>query len=200
MTNSKAVLTDASESIVNVAAAAFALYSIYFSNRPKDINHPYGHGKVEFFSSGLEGLMIVLAGFLMIFPAVYSLYEKGNITCINKGIWLIGITMLVNGALAYYLIYTGNKNDSIALKADGKHLLLDSLSSFALMIGLFLVKWTGKVYIDGILALILAVIIIYNGLQIIKKSVGGLMDELDEGTFSSILSILNKIEKKAGLM
>jgi cation diffusion facilitator family transporter len=195
VTNSKAVLTDAAESIVNVASAAFAMYSIYISNRPKDINHPYGHGKVEFFSSGLEGMMIVLAGFIMIFPAIYSFIEKEPVKSIDIGIWLIGITMLFNGALGYYLIKTGNKNDSIALKADGKHLLLDSLSSFALIVGLFLVKWTGKTYIDGILALTLAAIIIYNGLKITKKSVSGLMDELDETTFNTLLAILNKIRR-----
>lgn len=191
ITNSTAILTDASESVVNVAAAAFALYSIYVSNRPKDRNHPYGHGKIEFFSSGLEGTLIILAGLLMIIPAVYSFLEKRPISDIYNGIWLILISMFINGSLGYYLIKVGNKNDSIALKADGKHLLVDSISSAALIVGLFLVQWTGKSYIDGLLALALAAFIIYNGIKILRKSVSGLMDELDEETFQTLLEILN---------
>ncbi|WP_341225292.1 cation diffusion facilitator family transporter [uncultured Arcticibacterium sp.] len=197
LTNSTAILTDASESVVNVAAAAFALYSIYISNRPKDRNHPYGHGKIEFFSSGLEGTMIIMAGVLMIIPAVYSFLEKSPVTEINNGIWLVLITMFINGILGYYLINVGNKNDSIALKADGKHLLVDSYSSAALIVGLLLVKWSGKSYIDGVLALVLAAFIIYNGIKILRKSVSGLMDELDEDTLKTLLEILNKNRKES---
>ncbi len=191
ITNSKAILTDATESIVNVAAASFAYYSVYLASRPKDRNHPYGHGKIEFFSSGLEGMMIVVAGLLMIAPAIYSFYQKTPVENLNKGIWLVMVTLVINGAVGYYLIETGKKTDSVILQADGRHLLLDALSSIALIAGLFLVKWTGKSYIDGILALLLAVIVIYNGIHLLRKSVGGLMDELDEETFNQLLEILN---------
>lgn len=192
LTDSKAILTDALESVVNVAAAAFAFYSIYLASQPKDRNHPYGHGKVEFFSSGLEGTLIILAGLLMIGPAIYSFFVPNEVSRLNEGIWLVAITMVINAAVGLYLINIGKKNDSIALQADGKHLMVDALSTGILIAGLFLVKLTQKNYIDGILALILAAIIIYNGYRIVKKSISGLMDELDEKTFVQLLEILNK--------
>lgn len=192
LTDSKAILTDALESVVNVAAAAFAFYSIYLASQPKDRNHPYGHGKVEFFSSGLEGTLIILAGLLMIGPAIYSFFVPNEVSRLNEGIWLVATTMVINAAVGLYLINIGKKNDSIALQADGKHLMVDALSTVILITGLFLVKLTQKTYIDGILALILAAIIIYNGYRIVKKSISGLMDELDEKTFVQLLEILNK--------
>ncbi|KPM49396.1 cation diffusion facilitator family transporter [Jiulongibacter sediminis] len=192
LTDSKAILTDALESVVNVAAAAFAFYSIYLASQPKDRNHPYGHGKVEFFSSGLEGTLIILAGLLMIGPTIYSFFVPNEVSHLNEGIWLVAITMVINAGVGLYLINIGKKNDSIALQADGKHLMVDALSTVILIAGLFLVKLTQKTYIDGILALILAVIIIYNGYRIVKKSISGLMDELDEKTFVQLLEILNK--------
>ncbi len=191
-TDSKAILTDASESIVNVAAAAFALYSLKVAVRPKDRNHPYGHGKIEFFSSGFEGVLILVTGLVMILPAVESLIEPSEVENLTEGIWLIVITIIINGLLGFFLIRIGKQNDSIALKADGQHLLLDSGNSIILITGLFAVKWTGKGYIDGILALLLAGIIIYNGISLMRKSVSGLMDEMDEATFSKLINILNQ--------
>lgn len=192
LTGSKAILTDALESVVNVAASAFAFYSIHLSSQPKDRNHPYGYGKVEFFSSGLEGTLILLAGLLMIGPAIYSFFVPVRVNHVIEGIGLVAATMVINASVGLYLINTGKRNDSVALQADGKHLMLDSLSSVILIIGLFWVKWTRVSYIDGILALILATLIIYNGYHLVKKSISGLMDELDEKTFTKLLEILNK--------
>ena len=192
LTNSKAILTDAAESIVNVVSAAFATYSVYISSRPKDILHPYGYGKVSFFSSGIEGILIVTAGVLMIFPAILSIIDHEEVMAIDNGLYLVALTMLINGGVGYYLLNKGKKTRSIILEADGKHLLTDAISSMALIVGLFIVKFTQSPYVDGILALILAIFIIYSGIKILKKSVDGLMDMLDVETVTHLIEILNK--------
>ena len=195
-TGSSAILTDASESIVNVIAAAFAFYSLYLAEQPKDENHPYGHGKIEFFSSGLEGVLIMMAGILTIVPAIWNLLiSQKPIENILDGIYLIIVTILVNGLLGLYLIKTGKATSSIVLEADGKHLLVDSVSSFILLAGLFLVKFTGIYYLDSVVAIGLAIFIMVSGYKIARKSIGGLMDETDFDMLDKLIDIL-KINRK----
>lgn len=196
ISNSTAVLTDASESIVNVVAAAFACYSLYLAGLPKDENHPYGHGKIEFFSAGLEGILILVAGFLTFFPAVWGFFSNKEIQNLNESIGLIGLTIVINSTLGFYLVFKGKKSNSIILEADGKHLLIDSVSSLILLLGLFLIKITQINYIDSILGILLAAYIIRNGYQITRRSIAGLMDEIDETKLSKIIKILNKNRRK----
>jgi cation diffusion facilitator family transporter len=196
LTKSSAILTDASESIVNVIAAAFAGYSIYLTNLPKDENHPYGHGKIEFFSAGLEGILIIIAGVLTLVPSVWGIFSHKEIENIDNGIYLIIFTILINAGLGFYLVKTGKKSNSIVLEADGKHLLVDSVSSVILLIGLFIIKFTGLYFIDSVLGIFLAIYIIINGYQITRKSVAGLMDEIDHIKLANIIEILNKNRRK----
>ena len=163
LTNANAILTDAAESIVNVLASAFAFYSIYLSTLPKDENHPYGHGKVEFFSAFVEGILIGIAGIIIILKSSYDLIYPTEIKQLYEGAIIIGTTGLINLMVGFYLINVGKKNKSIILEADGKHLLTDSISSGGLVVGIILIQLTQIYWLDGLISIMLGLYIIYNG-------------------------------------
>ncbi|RZL66827.1 MAG: cation transporter [Pedobacter sp.] len=190
LTNSNAILTDAAESIVNVIASAFAFYSIYLTTLPKDENHPYGHGKVEFFSAFVEGLLIGIAGIIIVLKSSYDLFYPSSIKQLYDGAVIIGATGLVNLVVAFYLINIGKKNNSITLEADGKHLLTDAITSAGLVIGIILIQLTGILWLDGLISIGLGLYIIYNGYKLTRRSVGGLMDESNIELVKDIVVIL----------
>ncbi len=192
LTDSAAILTDAVESIVNVLASGFAFYSIYLAGLPADQNHPYGHGKIEFLSSGFEGAMILSAGLVVIWQAILSFFEPRTLVNLNIGLVLIGITAVANAIVGYGLVRTGRQTDSLALTADGQHLLTDVVSSIIVMVGVGLVALTGYGWIDSVLSLGLSVVIIYNGLQLVRQSVARLMDETDIPTLHRVVDLLNR--------
>lgn len=191
LTASTAILTDALESIVNVAASGLALYSIYYANQPRDLNHPYGHGKVEFLSSGFEGALIISAGLFTIYQAILSFYSPNTLTNLSWGLVLVAFTTVANAAIGWILLRVGRQTDSMALIADGRHLLTDSLSSIIVLIGVGLVWLTGYVWLDSTLSLALSVVIIYNGIAITRQSVARLMDETDTHTLDRVVGVLN---------
>ncbi len=191
LTGSTAILSDALESIVNVIASGFALYSLYIAGLPRDQNHPYGHGKVEYLSSGFEGALILSAGLVIIYEAVVSFFDTTSLTDLGWGLGLIAATTAANALLGYTLTKQGEKADSLALVADGKHLLIDSVSSIVVVLGVGLVWVTGWVWFDKVLALAIAVFIIYNGWSLVRVSVGRLLDETDRPTIEKILTVLN---------
>lgn len=190
ITHSNAILTDAAESIVNVLASSFAFYSIYLATLPKDENHPYGHGKVEFFSAFIEGTLIAIAGVIIIFKSGYDLIYPKAITQLFEGAAIIGVTGLVNLWVGYHLINTGKKYRSITLEADGKHLLTDAVTSAGLVVGVILIKLTGVFWLDSVISILLGLYILYNGYKLTRKSVGGLMDESNVGLVKDIIAIL----------
>jgi cation diffusion facilitator family transporter len=190
ITSSNAILTDAAESIVNVLASAFAFYSIYLSSQPRDINHPYGHGKVEFFAVFVEGSLISMAGLLIIFKSTYAIFYPHPITNISEGTLIIGATGLINLLLGLYLINSGKKLNSITLQADGKHLLTDAVSSAGLVAGLILISFTGIYVLDSLLSMALGCYVCYSGYRLVRKSVGGLMDESDLTKVEAIIAVL----------
>ena len=190
ITSSNAILTDAAESIVNVLASAFAFYSIYLSSQPRDINHPYGHGKVEFFAVFVEGSLISMAGILILFKSVYAIFYPHAITNISEGALIIGATGLINLLLGLYLINSGKKLNSITLQADGKHLLTDAVSSAGLVAGLILISFTGIYVLDSLLSMALGCYVCYSGYRLVRKSVGGLMDESDLTKVEAIIAVL----------
>lgn len=192
LTNSNAILTDAAESIVNVLASAFAFYSIYLVTLPKDENHPYGHGKVEFFSAFVEGILIGIAGIIIILKSAYDLFYPSEIKQLYDGAIIIGATGLVNALVGWYLIKTGKTNHSITLEADGKHLLTDSISSAGLVVGIILIQLTGIYWLDGVISIGLGLYIIYNGYRLTRRSVGGLMDESNIELVKTIVDILQR--------
>jgi cation diffusion facilitator family transporter len=194
LTNSNAILSDALESIINVMASGFAFYSIYLSSLPRDPNHPYGHGKVEYFSSGFEGALIIMAGVLIVIGAIDRLLEPQPLTHLDWGAALIAVTVLVNFGLGYYLQKIGQNTRSEALIADGKHLVIDSVSSVIILIGVGLIYLTHIAWLDAAVSLV-SVLIFYNGFKIIRRSVAALMDETDSELLNEVVGIVKNHKK-----
>jgi len=195
LTSSNAILTDAMESIVNVVASGFAFYSIHLAARPKDQNHPYGHGKVEFFSVFLEGGLIFIAGVLILGKAMYNLFFPEVLGNLLEGIGLLAFTGVVNFVLGTYLVKQGEQLNSLTLHADGKHLQTDAYSTVGLLVGLILMYYTGWVWIDTVLSLGLGIFILFTGYKLLRRSIGGLMDESDVGLVEKVADILQKNRK-----
>ncbi len=192
ISSSNAILTDAAESIVNVLASAFAFYSIYLSSQPRDENHPYGHGKIEFFSMFVEGVLILIAGLLIIFKSTYDLFYPVVTLALHSGTVIIAVTGALNYGLGYFLVKKGNEYHSVTLYADGKHLQTDAYSSVGLVAGLILIQVTGIYFLDSVLSIGLGVFICYSGYKLVRKSVAGLMDESDFEKVNQVVNILNE--------
>lgn len=191
LTNSVAVLTDALESIVNVVAGFFGLFSLYISAKPRDSDHPYGHGKIEFVSSAVEGSMIIIAGVLILYESIKNLISPSAIHQIDVGIILVGVAGLLNFIAGTISVHYGKKNNSLALLASGKHLLSDTYSTAGILVGLILIHFTKLVWIDSFAAIIFSFIILYTGYKIIRSSLAGIMDETDKELLEKMVAILN---------
>jgi hypothetical protein len=151
-TGSQAVFGDALESIVNVVAAAFALGVLAYAGRPADRDHPFGHGKVEFFSAAFEGGLIFFAALLILWQAALTFWRGGELRDLDLGLWLTIAAGLANGALGWFLVRYGRQHRSIAIEADGHHVLSDFWTSAGVVVGLALVRFTGLVWIDPAVA------------------------------------------------
>jgi cation diffusion facilitator family transporter len=192
LTSSNFVLTDATESIVNVLASSFAFFSIYLSSQPRDENHPYGHGKVEYFSVFIEGSLIGIAGVIIIAKSIYGIFYPNAIHDLVLGAIIIGITGIINGALGYYMIDKGKTIPSITIEADGRHLITDMVTSLGLVVGLLLIHFTKILLLDNTLSILVGLYIIYTGYKLVRRSVGGLMDEADFGVVTEIVKVLDE--------
>jgi cation diffusion facilitator family transporter len=191
-TNSNSILTDALESIINVVASGFAFYSLKLSAKPKDLDHPYGHGKIEFFASGFEGGLIIIAGIGIIYKSVDSILQPTAIQQLDWGIYLILFTAIINFLLGRYLIAKGKELNTDVLIADGNHLKTDTYSTIGVIIGLILIYFTRYEMLDNYISIAMAVFIITNGLKTIRPAIAGLMDEIDPAIFNKIQKILIK--------
>ena len=192
ITDSVAILTDALEGIVNVIAAFIGLYSLYLSAQPKDKNHPYGHGKVEFISAGIEGVMIAFSGLWIIFEAINHIINPQEIKQINLGIVLIFFVGVTNFIMGYLAVKKGKKNNSIALVSSGKHLISDTYTTLGVIIGLIVIKITSIYWLDSAFAMVFGIIIIFTGVKILRQSVAGIMDEVDTQLIEDVVETLNK--------
>lgn len=192
LTNSAGVYTDAMESIVNVVAGAISLLSIHWANKPKDSDHPFGHGKMEMISASLEGFLIIIAGGVIIMEGTKRIFSPSEIQKLDIGIWIVFIAALLNYIVGAFCIRKGKKNSSMALIAEGKHLQSDTYSSIGLMIGLIAVKITNIKLIDSCLALVFGLIIIIAGVKILKKTIANLVDKVDEKELEKIAEDINK--------
>ncbi len=196
LTQSVAILTDALESVINVVSGFVGLYSLYLSSLPRDRNHPYGHGKVEFISASIEGGLIIMAGLVIIFEAIKNLSEPTIIERLDFGIYLVGITAIVNYVLGWYAIKKGEKNHSLALIASGKHLQSDTYSTIGIIIGLILLYFTGYQWLDSAVALLFAGIIIVTGYKIVRGAISGIMDETDERLLEKVVANLESSRRE----
>ena len=191
LTRSVAILTDTLESIVNVIAGIVGLYSLTIAYKPRDSNHPYGHGKAEFLSAAIEGTLIMLAGVFIIYEAVSQLIHPKELQQLNYGILLVGISAIINFVVGYYAVKKGRENNSEALEASGHHLKSDTYSTLAIIVGLFLIYFTHIHQLDSIIAIIMSVVIMIIGYRIARKSVAGIMDEADEKILGKVIARLN---------
>jgi cation diffusion facilitator family transporter len=191
-THSLAILSDALESIVNVIAGFIGLYSLYIAAKPKDLEHPYGHGKAEFVSAAVEGGLIVAAGIMIIYETVANILRKEPVHQLDTGLWLIGATALLNFFAGTICLRLGKKNNSLALQASGKHLQIDTYSTLAIIAGLIIILFTKMYWLDKLIALVMSILIIYNGYKIIRSSLAGIMDEADMELLKKFIEVLNK--------
>ncbi len=190
ITNSNAILTDALESIINVVAASFGLYSIWLSAMPRDENHPYGHGKIEFISAGFEGALILLAGLSIMGKAGYNLLYPQPIGKLDLGLILTAVTGAINFGLGYYLQRLGRKQHSLILTASGAHLKSDAYSSVGLVVGLGLVILTDLPLLDNIIAIFFGGVILFTGFKLVRTSIAGIMDEADDHLIREMVQAL----------
>jgi cation diffusion facilitator family transporter len=191
ITGSVAILTDALESIVNVVAGLIGVYSLYVSAKPMDSDHPYGHGKAEFISAAIEGVLITTAGLLIIYEAINNLVGSHEIKKLDYGIILVAITAIINYVTGTMCIKTGKKNNSLALVASGKHLQSDTWSTAGIVIGLILLLITRLTWIDSVVAILFSFLLIFTGYKIIRSSVAGIMDETDTELLNKMVAMLN---------
>jgi len=192
LTSSVSILTDALESIVNVVAGFIGLYSLHIAALPRDLNHPYGHGKAEFISAAVEGTLVLSAGAVIIYSAVKNLLVPRALSELDTGIYLVGATAVANWLLGQVAYRRGLRVNSLALMASGKHLQIDSYSTLAIIAGLILITLTNLAWIDSVVAIGFGLYIIYTGYKIVRSSLAGIMDEADMALLGKMIEVLNK--------
>lgn len=191
LTGSAAILSDAAESVVHVAAVAFAAFSMWLMYQPADESHPYGHDKIGFFSAGVEGLLILLAAGYIIYESIWRLIFGIELQNVSTGMYFTLGASVVNLGLGGYLVWQGKRSDSLILIANGKHVLTDSWTSFGVVGGLLLVLWTGWLPFDPLFAIGVALNIVWSGGKLVRQSIGGLMDESNYSLEKVIKSVLD---------
>ncbi len=190
-TRSVSILTDALESIVNVAAGFIGLYSLHIAAKPRDADHPYGHGKAEFLSAAIEGTLIGSAGTIILYKAVQHLIHPVELHKIDYGMIFVGFTAVANFVMGFFCLQTGKRNNSAALIASGRHLQSDTWSTVGIIVGLLLLYLTGYKWIDSVVAIGFGAFIMFTGYRIIRSSVAGIMDEADKKLLEEMVELLN---------
>lgn len=199
LTGSAAILGDAAESVVHVAAVMFATFSLGYVHKPADDDHPYGHSKIAFFSAGIEGALIVVAALFIIYESVRRWILHLPPAHLDEGLALTALTIAINAALGFYLVRTGRRAGSLILESNGKHVLTDVWTSLGAIIGLGLVALTGWHGWDPLCGLAMAANIIWTGYGLMRQSVGGLMDTADPQLNAALDAALRRETEKHGL-
>lgn len=190
LTGSSAVFSDALESIINVVASAFAAVSVFVAAKPPDADHPYGHGKIEYFSAGFEGALIVLAAVGIFYSGAQHLLHPRPLPRLGAGLAIVLGSSLVNLGLGVMLVRLGRRTRSITLEADGRHVLTDVATSAGVLAGLAAVALTGWYWLDGLVACGVGLHILYTGFRLIRQSVKGLMDAADAELLEALTGII----------
>jgi cation diffusion facilitator family transporter len=199
ITGSVAILSDAAESVIHVFAVSFAAFSLWLSLKPADESHPYGHEKVTFFSAGMEGMMIAIAAVYIVYVSIARWLSGLELQNLEQGTLFTVGAALINAGLGGYLVWQGKRNHSLILVANGKHVLTDSWTSFAVVFGLLLVLLTGWLPFDPITAIAAALNILWSGGKLVRQSIGGLMDEADRSYEPQLHKTLVEETQKHGL-
>jgi cation diffusion facilitator family transporter len=195
LTNSVTILTDALESTVNVIAGFIGLYAVVLAAKPRDLDHPYGHGKIEFVSAAVEGALIFIAGLMIIYQAIGQLIHPKPLQKLDIGIYLTAATGVINFLVGTYAVSVGKKNRSLTVEAAGKHLRSDAYSTLAIVIGLLLLLFTGWQWMDSAVAILFAVIILVTGYKLIRRSMAGIMDEADTVLLDQVIKMMQENRK-----
>jgi cation diffusion facilitator family transporter len=191
LTGSTAILSDALEGIVNVVAAVFALGGLVFAGRPADRSHPYGHGKIEFFSAVFEGGLIAFAAVMILYQSALSFIYGVEVRQLDLGLAITAAAGLANLALGFFLVRTGRRTQSLTLIADGQHVLSDFWTSLGVVVGLLLVRLTEAVWFDPLVAAIVGLNLAWTGIRLVRHAAGGLLDEEDTDLLQKLLDALN---------
>ena len=178
MTGSVGLLSDALESIVNLAGAIMALWMLTVASRPEDEDHQHGHGKAEYFSSGVEGTLILIAALSIAWAALDRLRHPHPLEQIGAGLAISTVASFINLGVAIVLLRTGKREQSITLVANAQHLMTDVWTSVGVLVGVAAVALTGWQALDSIVALLVAANIVWAGIRIVQESVQGLMDRV----------------------
>lgn len=199
LTRSSAILSDAAESVVHVAAVAFVVYSLRLAQKPPDHDHPYGHAKISFFSAGFEGGLISIAGVFILWQAVNQWISGIEPHHLGPGTALTAVALLINGWLGWHLLRLGRKNDSLILVANGRHVLTDAWTSIGVLIGLSLTWLTGWMIFDPICAALVALNILWSGVRLMWQSASGLMDRADPAVNAALAARLDHTTTTRGI-
>lgn len=199
LTGSAAIFSDAAESVVHVVAVGFATYSLWLSARPADSRFPYGYERISYFSAGFEGGLIILAAAIIVYQAIHRWLAGLVFSNLGLGTLVVAAASVVNAALGAYLVWQGRKHRSLILEANGKHVLTDSWTSFGVVGGLCLVLLTGWKPFDPLIAIAVAINILWTGKSLIRRSYAGLMDVADPGTGSVIRQTLDRLTRDMGI-
>ena len=191
ITGSAAIFSDAMESVIHLLATGFATFSLWYSIRPADPSHPYGHGKIAYFSSGFEGGLIMVAAVSIIYSAVMDLIEGPELDQINTGLLIIFGLSMVNMVLGVTLVRVGKRQNSLVLIANGQHVLTDMWTSLGVVVGLLIVWLTDLLWLDPIVAILVALNILWTALRLIRRSVFGLMEYADPEDTVTLKNILD---------
>ena len=178
LTGSTALLSDAIESVVNVTAAGFALWAVHAADAPPDEEHPYGHGKIEFVTAVFEGGLISFAALAIAYEALRALWHGSGLPNLEQGLWVVLSGGAINGLLGWILLQIGHDTESPALVADGKHVLSDFATTIGILVALGVVKLTGLAWLDPAIALLMAGLLAWTGVPLVRGAIDGLIDEI----------------------
>ncbi len=192
LTGSAAILSDALESVVHLAATAMAGFSLWYAALPPDPAHPYGHGKIAYFSSGLEGALILVAAVGIVWTGVADLLRGPEIQQIGLGLLITGALALVNLALGLSLVRVGRRTNALVLVANGHHVLTDMWTSLGVLVGVGLVWWTGAVWLDPVVAILLGINIAWTSWGLMSEAYRGLMETADPEATARVLGTLDR--------
>ena len=199
LTDSVGLLSDAMESLVNLASAMFGLMMVTIAERPADEDHPYGHHKAEYFSSGFEGILIIVAGLGIVWTAGHRVFEPQPLEQVGLGLVLSVASSALNGLLAWVMFRAAREHRSLALEADARHLVTDVWTSVGVVVGIGLVSLTGWLWLDAVVAMGVALNILKEGAHLVWRSSQGLMDEsVESEVLADIQQVLDSFAHQRG--
>ncbi len=200
ITDSSAIFSDAAESVIHLLATGLVAASLWYAVQPPDPEHPYGHRKAAYFASGFEGGLILLAALVIVVTAVRDLIVGPQVESLGLGLLIIAVLCCVNGALGWYLQHEGRKHGSLVLVSNGKHVVTDMWTSLGVLVGVGLVWMTDVVWLDPVVAILVALNILHTAWGLLRQAFSGLMDAADEEETSRIIAALNSAQEAGRIL